>query len=50
MTKSEFFTRRISALNTRAVAGHANMPMASEMTHTFAYCDRTDMTTTAARM
>ena len=50
MTKSAFFTLRISALSTRAVAGHANMPMASEITHTFAYCENTDMMTTAARM
>ena len=50
VTKSEFFTRRISDLSTRAVTGHANTPIASEMIHTLRYSAKTDMMTTAARM
>src|SRR5690554_3367435 len=34
MTKSDALTRRISDLNTRATTGHANNPIASEITHT----------------
>src|SRR6185312_9488023 len=50
VTKSEFFTLKISARSTRAVAGQAKTPIASEMTHTFRYATSTDMMTTAARM
>ncbi len=50
ITKSDCLTRSTSDRRMREVDGHEKAPIASEITHTVRFAEKTLMTTTAARM